>query len=194
MIVDKQCNILFIVLPHIIRETDAKNPRTRSYKAFPYGILSIATYIKKFVNKRVDVKIIDCNVYDYKKSITIINDNLVKFKPEIVALSMNYDNSYKHLGEISKIIKEYNDDVIIVLGGSAASFSYKQILDEQNYIDGICYTEGEIPVTNLINELKNDRLNFLENDKSWITKKSLQNNKIPKKSFLVNLYDDRHWL
>jgi len=107
---------------------------------------------------------------------------------------MNYDNSYKHLNEISKLVKEYNKQSqsiqsIVVLGGSAASFSYKQIIDEQPYIDGICYTEGEIPFTKLINESNNKRLSFLENDKSWITKKSLKNNKIPQRTFLENLDD-----
>ena len=185
--VEEKCNVLFIVLPHIIRETDAKNPRTRSYKAFPYGVLSVATYIKKFANKEVDVKIIDCNLYEIEESITFIKNELFKFEPHIIGLSMNYDNSYKHLNKISKIVKEHKNNSIIVLGGSAASFSYKQIFEEQNYIDAICYTEGEIPVTLLINESKENRLQFLESNKSWITKKSIQNNKIPEKSFIDDL-------
>ncbi len=185
-------NILFIILPHIIRETDAKNPRTRSYKAFPYGVLSVATYIKKFSNREVNVKIIDCNIYTLEESISLIKESLKTFEPEIVGLSMNYDNSYKHLGDISKIIKENNNKLsspIIILGGSAASFSYKQILEEQEHVDGICYTEGEIPVLNLVNESNKNRIKFLENDKSWITKKSVQQGRIPEKSFIENLDD-----
>ena len=193
--IEEKCNILFIVLPHTIRETDAKNPRTRSYKAFPYGVLSVATYVKKFANKEVNVKIIDCNLYEIKESIQLIKSNILKLNPEIVALSMNYDNSYKHLSKISKLVKENSNkqnqqnQPIVILGGSAASFSYKQIFEEQNYIDGICYTEGEIPVISLINESKSNRLNFLENNKSWITKKSIKQGKIPEKSFLTNLDD-----
>lgn len=185
-------NILFIVLPHIVRTRDAKNPKTRSYKAFPYGVLSIASYLKNHTNKEVGIKIIDCNLYEYITSMETIKNNLSHFKPNIVALSMNYDNAYKHLEDISRTIKEYDKNTIVILGGSAASFSYEEILNEQRYIDGICYTEGEIPVTMLVNSFKDNNnnknmLQFLESNESWITKKSLKNKTIPQKTFVTNL-------
>lgn len=180
-------NVLFIILPHIIRKTDAKNPKTRSYKAFPYGVLSMASYLNKHVDEKVNIKIIDCNVYDYNDSIKIIKRNLSEFKPYIVGLSMVYDNSYHHLNDISKIIKNTDTNIVTVLGGSSASFSYKEILDEQKYIDAICYVEGEIPFTKLVDS--ENMIEFLENDKTWITKKSLDNGIIPERSFVENLDD-----
>lgn len=202
MSVNIQQNVMFVVLPHIIKnKRDAKNPKTRSYKAFPYGVLSVATYLKnhteQLLDKNVDIKIIDCNLHlNYENSIDIIKKELVKFKPNIVGLSMSYDNTYRYLEDISKTIKEYDNNIIVVLGGAAASFSYDEIIKEQNYIDGICYTEGEIPFLELINSVidntdngKEKMLQFLEGNKSWITKKSFSEGRIPERSFVDNLDD-----
>ncbi len=175
--------ILFIVLPQLIMQRDAKEPRTRSFKAFPYGVLSVATYLKRHATKQIDIKLIDCNVFDdWNKAIKY---TLSDFEPDVVGLSMLYDSSYQHLGDISKQIKDHNSSMLVVLGGSAASFSYKEILAEQDFIDAICYTEGEIPVTDLVNS--DDPWSCLENHKSWITRESYQAGKIPEKSFIENL-------
>lgn len=179
-------NVLFIVLPHIIKNIrDAKNPKARSYKAFPYGILSIASYLKKNLNNMINIKIIDCNISEDWN--TEIGNCLIEFKPNIIGLSMNYDNAYNSLEKISRTIKEFNNKTIVVLGGSAASFSYEEIINEQKYIDSICYGEGEIPFLKLINS--ENKSEFLENDSSWITKKSVSENRKPDKTFVSNLDD-----
>lgn len=175
--------ILFIVLPQLIMLRDAKEPRTRSFKAFPYGLLSVATYLKSHTTKQVDIKVVDCNIVDDWGC--VIGDTLKEFEPDIVGLSMLYDNSYQYLGDISKQIKDYNRGIIVVLGGSAASFSWKEIIMEQDYLDAICYTEGEIPVTDLVNS--EDMRACLKNHRSWITKESMQEGKIPERAFIENL-------
>lgn len=177
-------NILFIVLPHIIKNIrDAKNPKARSYKAFPYGVLSIASYLKKNLNDKVKIRIIDCNISEQWN--TEIDNCLIEFKPNIVGLSMNYDNAYSSLEKISRNIKEFDNEIIVVLGGSAASFSYEEIINEQKYIDSICYGEGEIPFLKLINS--ENKLEFLQKDSSWITKNSIK--RTPEKTFASNLDD-----
>lgn len=181
-------NVLFIVLPHIIRNIrDAKNPKARSYKAFPYGVLSIASYLKKKLNNKIKIRILDCNIYNELEQEEKINNCLIESKPDIVGLSMNYDNAYNSLEKISKMIKDFNEKIIVVLGGSAASFSYEEIFNEQNYIDSICYTEGEIPFSKLVNS--KNKIEFLEYDTSWITKKSILERRKPDKTFVNNLDD-----
>jgi radical SAM superfamily enzyme YgiQ (UPF0313 family) len=180
-----QRNILFIILPYLVKQGDAKNSKIRSFTAFPYGVLSVVAYLKNHVSRKVNIKIIDCNLYSYDESIRIIKKNLMDFKPDIVGLSMMFDNSYKHLRDISRIIKENNNNTIVVLGGTAASLSYDIIINEQDYIDGICYSEGEIPFAKLTNS--EDITDFLENDESWITKKSIKQGKSPQKSFITDL-------
>jgi len=182
-----QRNILFIVLPYLIKQVDAKNSKTRSFTAFPYGLLSVVAYLKNHSRKKVNIKIIDCNLYTHEKSVQIIKRNLIDFKPDVVGLSMMFDSSYKHLKDISKLIKDNDKNTLVVLGGSAASFSYADIINEQNYIDGICYSEGENPFAELINS--ENMLEFLEQNTSWITIKSMKEGRIPQKSFVVDLND-----
>jgi anaerobic magnesium-protoporphyrin IX monomethyl ester cyclase len=182
--------ILFIVFPNINK--DARNLLMRDYIAFPYGVLSIASYLNKHA-KNTEVRILDCNLYDdYTNR---IQEVLSEFKPHIVGLSMSYDRSYGHVEKISRMVKEFNINTVVVLGGAAASISYKEILPEQDYIDGICYTEGEIPFTDLVNNCDIEDPAFvhmnsvllLKMHKSWITRQSLQDGKVPERSFIQNL-------
>ncbi len=180
-----QQRILFIVLPYLVERKEAKNAKTRSYKAFPYGVLSIATYLKKSAIKEVEIRVIDCNLYDQEQYIKNIKLALLNLKPDIVGLAMMYDNSYKHLEEISGIIKENNEKTVVVVGGAGATSSYDIIINEQDNLDGICYSEGEIPFLNLVNS--GNFLEFLETDLSWITKNSFKKGKCPQTSFVQNL-------
>lgn len=181
----EQRNVLFIVLPYLVKQLDSQRRKIRSFLAFPYGLLSVATYLKKYANRKVNIKIIDCNRYYDDDYINIIKQHLLDFKPDVVGIAMMFDNSYKHLKDISKTIKDNNNNTVVVLGGAAASYSYEIIINEQDNIDGICYLEGEIPFVGLTNS--EDMLEFLENDQSWITKKSFNHGKRPQPSFIENL-------
>ncbi len=176
-------NLLFIVLPYLLKTGDFKSSKLRSFKAFPYGLLSLATYLK--TRTKVNIQILDCNL-NGTDFIPVIKEKLSEFKPDIVGLSMMFDNSYKYVKDISSVIKEYND-AIVVLGGSAATSSYADIMDEQDNIDSICFYEGEIPFLKLVNS--KNMVDFLENDISWITKKSLKEGRVPEKSSIENLDD-----
>lgn len=180
-------NILLVVLPYLLERGSLKSSKLRSFKAFPYGLLSLATYLKTQVGDKVNIQVLDCNVNDERDLISVIKEKLSEFKPDVVGLSMMFDNSYEHLKNISSVIKEYNNDILIVLGGSAATSSYISIMNEQDDIDGICFYEGEIPFLRMINS-KNMR-DILENDISWITKKSLSEGRNPQKTLVQNLDD-----
>lgn len=177
--------ILMIVLPYVVKKAEAKNSKIRSFKAFPYGLLSLATYLKVQGKDKVEIKIIDCNNKDEESYLDDIKQRLLECKPDIVGLSMMFDNSYRYVGDITNIIKKHNRDTIIVLGGVATTSSYRAIIEEQENIDGICFSEGELPFLRLINS--ENMLKFLENDQSWVTKKSIQAGKTPEKSLLENL-------
>jgi anaerobic magnesium-protoporphyrin IX monomethyl ester cyclase len=185
-----QRNVMFIVLPYLVREAEAKNSKIRSFTAFPYGLLSVATYLKNNSCRKINIQIIDCNLYTYEESVQIIKRSLLDFKPDIAGLSMMFDSSYKYLRDISKLIKDNSHNSVVVLGGSAASFSYPEIINEQDYIDGICYSEGEIPLVRLVDS--EDMLELMDHDVSWITKKSVKEGKNPKKSFITDLNNVVH--
>ncbi len=181
-------NVLFIVLSNVLKSVSTKNVNQLRSKIIPYGVLSISTYIKKNCSHNVETKILDCNLYEHDKYITLIKDIIKSFKPDIIGLSMNYDTSYKYLDDM-KFIKDINNGnpPIVILGGSSASSWYKETLNEHKYIDAICYLEGEKPVLQLVNCNNDNRKEFLESHESFITRKSLEQNKIPKFSFVEDL-------
>jgi len=135
--------VLFIILPYIVTQ---KKYLMRSFLTQPYGVLSIATFIKDIA----DVEIFDCNLYD--NGIDLSNPLAIKistFKPDIIGISMMFDNSYKYLKHITELCKLYSN-VKILLGGAATTFSYKEILEQNPDIDAICYGEGELPMYDFI--------------------------------------------
>ena len=178
-------NVLLIVPPYLLKPSSLKSSKLRSFKAFPYGLLSLATYLKVQGKDKVEIKILDCNNKDEESYLDAIKHKLLECKPDIVGLSIMFDKSYRYLSDITNIIKKHNRDAIIVLGGAATTPSYKAMIEEQDNIDGICFAEGEAPFLRLINS--ENMLEFLENDPSWVTKKSIRAGKTPKKSSLENL-------
>lgn len=182
--------ILFIIVPNFIDSDSMKNLKKLNARIIPYGILSITTYLKKNYSNNIDIKIIDCNLYEQDDYITLIKNTIKNFNPDIIGLSMTFDDSYKYLNTM-KFIKDVNPESIIILGGVSASFSYKEIINTYDYIDAICYTEGEIPILQLV-KCKDEGINrkwLLENHISFVTKKSLLQNRVPESSFVKNLDD-----
>ncbi|MFA6096772.1 MAG: radical SAM protein [Candidatus Paceibacterota bacterium] len=182
---DIKKNILLVVLPYLLKRDDLVRTKLRSFKAFPYGVLSIASYLKKKAGDSVNVQVLDCNLDDERDVDLIIKKKITEFKPDIVGLSMMFDNSYVYVKDISSVIKKYNEDVVVVLGGSAATSSYTTIMNEQDNLDAICFYEGEMPFLKMVQS--ENVLDFLENDPSWITKKSLDEGREPQKSSIQDL-------
>jgi len=179
--------VLFIVLPYLLSVPTTKNSKLRSFRAFPYGVLSVATYLKTFSSKKVDIHVLDCNLSNTNDYLTVIKKKLCEIKPNIVGLSMMFDNSYCHLGPIIHEVKEQNKDTIVILGGAAATSSYRAILEEQDQLDGICFSEGEIPFLKLVNN--NDMRSYLNTDASWVTHHSLRAGVVPCATFVQDLDD-----
>jgi radical SAM superfamily enzyme YgiQ (UPF0313 family) len=163
--------LLFIVLPDNINNI-------KDNISFPYGVLSIASYLKKYANDLVNIKIFDCNLYS--TYISELFDELSLYQPDIIGISMIYEHSNKYLNSILITIKSANDQSIVLLGGVAAMCSYREILDIYADIDAICYGEGELPLLDYIRDL-----NFLSC--CWITKESIKLNKTPYKHQIENL-------
>jgi len=183
MIIKK--NVLFIVLPYFVQDTKAKDKNAWSFLAFPYGVLSMASYIKANVKREIGVHILDLNLFEQTKMTDAIKRYLENLQPDIVGISMMFDFSYRHLGWVSKQVKNYNDKIIVVLGGAAATVSWNSILYEQESVDAICYAEGEYTMQKLV-ESENIP-ETLSNDSAWITRQSLAENRIPQPQYVENL-------
>lgn len=182
---EKIRRVLLIVLPYLVRNQEAKKGKnTRSVLAFPYGVLSMATYLKK-KSSNINVRVLDCNIFDISVLADNIKNNLEEFKPDIVGLSMMFDSSYPHVPAVCAAIKEYQKDMLIVLGGAAPTSYYAELLNEQKDIFAICYYEGELPMLQLLSAP--DMQEFLEKCPAWITRSSLKKGMHPEKLSVVIL-------
>ena len=103
---NKSKKLLILVLPFIVESIFAKGVKTRSFLAFPYGPLTIASYIKK-KNSNHKVKILDLNLFDGSDNnlLDIINDEIDDFQPDIVGMSMMFDQSYSYVDKLANLIK-----------------------------------------------------------------------------------------
>jgi anaerobic magnesium-protoporphyrin IX monomethyl ester cyclase len=167
--------ILFLVLPYLKEQQKSPTTKCRGFVAFPYGVLSIATYLKKY-NPDVVTRIVDCNItQDYMGEIA-------RFNPDIIALSMMFDNSYQHVKEISAQVKDWNGNVPVIIGGAATTNDCERILKEQSNIDAVCYGEGEIPISEM---LLQDTLCH----PSFVSRESIASHQVPVRGRLDNLDD-----
>ena len=173
--------VLFVVLPYLIEVQHLSTEKLKRFKSFPYGVLSLATYLTR--NSDTVIRIFDCNLHtDYIKD---LHEFFLIENPDIVAISMMFDNSYPHLKEITDVIHDANNLVPVVLGGAATVPSYVEIMDEQPGVDAICYSEGEIPFLELV---KADNMwDVINRHPSWITRESLSHGITPLRTLIVNL-------
>jgi radical SAM superfamily enzyme YgiQ (UPF0313 family) len=177
--------VLFIVAPYNVGHRKVPiHVRFRTFVAFPYGPLTMASYFKRKLGEKIDVKILDCNVQtrDYME---VVEETLREFMPDVVGISMMFDTSYGHIKGISEAINAHNPEIPIVLGGAAATSFYDQILEEQEHVDAVCYYEGEIPFLKVVSS--ENMFEAIEGNSAWITRKSLKEGRQPLKEVIEDL-------
>lgn len=207
----KKRKALLVVLPYLVASSlDKTKKGVRSFVAFPYGVMTLATYVKKHSKSQSDCEVLDLNLvrdgdcppansYDAKNGkhqiiknhipeslgVSSEDDNgdiansidlaLVRkisdYKPDIIGFSMSFDVSYKSLNRLSSLVaKHFGKSVVQLVGGPAASTAYAEILDRSRNIDAVCFSEGELGFTNLLDS--KDVSKALLND-PWITRDTL---------------------
>lgn len=179
-------NILFIVLPYLSQsQHSTTSSKVRTFKNIPYGVMSISKYIKEKLEDTHTIEILDLNVNTNSTLDEQILKRISTTKPDVVGFSIMFDTSYSYINKFSAIVKDYNDDIITLIGGASATMSYKEILLNNLSIDAVLHGEGEEPFIRFLQS--ENKIDFLEEDISFVTKKSLQKNKIPIPSKLENL-------
>jgi len=183
--------MLFIKPPSLEMGSVAKT-RNIHYGTIPYGMLSIITYVREYKIGDIELSIIDLNIapwnaYTEEELERHIKNRINDDQPDVIGLSVMYNHIYPYIEKIGKMIKDINDKTIVIAGGACIMAYYKQILLECASIDAICYSEGEIPVLQLLDA--EDMHETLETHISFLTKKGLLNEKKPKPLFVENLDD-----
>jgi radical SAM superfamily enzyme YgiQ (UPF0313 family) len=208
----KKRKALLVVLPYLVASNlDKTKKGVRSFVAFPYGIMTLATYVKKHSKSKSECEVLDLNlVRDDDCPPSIADENvknakhrLIKnhipeslgvssedeigdisnsidlalirkisdYQPDIIGFSMSFDVSYKYLNRLSDLVfKNFGESMVQVVGGPAASTAYAEILDRSRRIDAVCFSEGELGFTSLLDS--EDVPKALLND-PWITRETL---------------------
>jgi anaerobic magnesium-protoporphyrin IX monomethyl ester cyclase len=186
--------ILFIIPPFFPIRDYLAGEHTSQEPVFtiPYGVLSLAAYVKANSQYDVQVEIIDLNLEAYrlcKNSAdlegglkSLIEDRMLHFQPDIVGISALFNN---HLELISEYVNDINSNALIVIGGGLATNLSKEILTNFQHIDACCYGEGEIPLCQVMNAI--DAPQYLQSSSSWITRESLREGRKPQHAFVQNL-------
>ena len=172
-------SVLLVVLPHrvMLKAADVSRKAARSYLAFPYGVLTIASYLDRFAETLDGVEVLDLNLPGPDTEAARLAAKLDEMHPDIVGFSMSYDISYPWLQAFVASVRAFDPSVCIVAGGPAVTTAYKEILAEVD-LDACCYSEGEVALKNLVEA---DDLDAALAADPWITKA---------KTFAKPVYDD----
>ncbi len=146
-----QRNLLLIVLPYRIdQQVDTKKKGVRSFLAFPYGVLTIASYIERVREGRHTVHILDLNIPSEDTEMERVTAAVLDQDIDVVGYSMSYDISFGWLLRISSEIRAAHPDLVQVAGGPAVTTGFNDIIEEGAPLDGLCFSEGEMGLVNLL--------------------------------------------
>ena len=146
-------------------------------RAMPFGALSIISFCKKIVIN-YDCVFSILEIYENNENINeILMDRVNEFKPDIVAFSVMYNHFCPVIFKLSKTIKEFNINIFTVAGGIGVSDTHDEFFNYTDNIDAICFSEGELPFSVLLNS--DNLYSVIESHKSWLTSRSVKNGKKP---------------
>ena len=151
-------------------QLDASKKTYRTYLAFPYGVLTIASYLRRFATALGQVEILDLNLPGEDKPEVRLARKLAEIAPDIVGFSMSYDVSYPWLRSMAAAVREHDPNVCIVAGGAAVTTAYAEVIAGCD-LDACCYSEGEVALKDLVDA--NDLAAALTRD-PWVTKTKLR--------------------
>lgn len=177
--------VLFVIPPtHTGIDSIVKN--LAQYKEIPYGILSIIAYVKAHTQVNVHFKILDMNLYG-EPAEKLICQYLDRFQPDIVGVSGLFTSMFNQVREVSEIIKAIRPQALLVVGGNVSTNCHAELFKYNPYVDAACFSEGEIPMLNLINAV--DQQALLDSHQAWITREKHQNGFHAHALYVENLDD-----
>jgi len=140
-------------------------------------VLALSAYVKK--DGLAETKLIDFNIvlnqlegFEYGTFQEFFHSHLSlpkwrAYEPNIVGISALFTPSYQNVLDIAQCCRQIFPKAVIVAGGAVPTNMYKQIFEESSSFDALCFGEGEIPLTALIQAP--EKTKYLETASSWIT-------------------------
>lgn len=143
--------MLLFVLPYFVGKVDALGVKTRSYLAFPYGPLTIATYVERNSATGSSVVIEDLNlVPEGEDLVDYASRRATEVTFDYIGFSFMFDSSLQHMHHLSSQLRKVLPGVLQLVGGAAATTGAAEILSDLTTIDAVCYSEGELAITRLL--------------------------------------------
>ncbi|MCR4376853.1 MAG: B12-binding domain-containing radical SAM protein [Rhodospirillales bacterium] len=200
--------ILFIIPPHLFFEdflhplSNAKQIRKKDGKLYgslvtdmPLGALSLSAYIKKYCKTKVETELVDFNI-ELNEIDTFAHASPSEYyeeylrnelgsEPDIIALSALFSSSYYNLLDIVACCRKIFPNALILAGGSVPTSMYEYLYKATDAFDALCYGEGEVPFTQLIDA--EDRNTFIDQHPSWITPKKIAEKAMFSHDFIEDL-------
>ena len=85
-------SVLLVVLPYLLGDAttrDTSKKGARSFLAFPYGVLTVASYIRRYAENLDRVEVLDLNLPSHESADAILMRSIETMKPDIVGFSMS---------------------------------------------------------------------------------------------------------
>lgn len=197
-------NKLLFVVPPCVAITELLPDENRTFaskirKEIPLGALSLATYMESYA--QVETVVLDLNLKFYElvneHKIDEVNtpetyiknfiSQLREEKFDFCGISAIFNPTYSYLKIISQILKEVFPEAVVIAGGGVPSNLMQEVFDNAACIDIISYGEGEIGISGFITSENEQK--YLEESKSLITRKKLQEGFQCSFEFIENLDD-----
>jgi len=115
---------------------------------FPLSLGYIASVL---INAHHNVKMLDLNVMDTQELGILIKQS----HPEVVGLTA-FSSSIFNAKKIIDEVKEYDENIITILGGVHASALPMETMEEIKNLDFLVFGEGEVTVVQLLDYLTNN--------------------------------------
>jgi anaerobic magnesium-protoporphyrin IX monomethyl ester cyclase len=117
----------------------------------PLGLLSIGGPL---IDKGHEVRLLDAE-FGPMKFVDIVAETL-KYDPSLVLLGHSGSTSAQPIiSEITKLIRQVNQSIKIVIGGVFPTYHWQEILETEVQIDCIVCGEGEETIVNLVEAIGN---------------------------------------
>lgn len=124
----------------------------------PIGLAYTAAFLE---NNNIDVEILDLNLHD--DNIKILKAKLNKYNPKFVGLTANTVDIIS-AADIAKLCKEFDKNIVTIIGGPHASALPERTLEEFPSFDYAVYGEGEQTFLEILKKGKKaDGIAFREN-------------------------------
>ena len=199
--------ILFIVPPHLTFNhfiNPSYNARTVIKNSdkygsvitdMPLGLLSLSAYLKKHIE--VETRLLDFNIvlnklesFKFRSFAEFFREffsssSYMSYAPSIVCVSALFTPSYQNVLDIAQCCRDIFPGVVIVAGGGVPTNMYNEMFRDSECFDALCYGEGEKPLLGLVQS--SDKLYYLEENPSWITRRKVERGQPFQHDFIENL-------